>query len=207
MRTLYAILFLTLALTSCRQTEKSKEALSRAMDTYMNAELDEKTKIDSSLMLTNKALAYDDQNLDALHHKTTLLFRKKDLPGLLQVTDKLIELTDYPIYLGQKAMFLELDGKTEEAKVYYSQAIDGYDKLIQSDKQNFNLMLEYVDVLEGSGDSLKAESTLQELKDMHFENYSSDMIDLYREQVVSKKMLFQYWKGEIGYDQIGGNKN
>lgn len=93
------------------------------MDVYIYSELDDDIKVDSSLVLTNKALEFDDQNFSALNHKAILLFRKKDSKGLIQVADKLIELTDKPFYLGQKAMYLELEDKPQEAKEYYSRAL------------------------------------------------------------------------------------
>lgn len=190
-------------MTSCRQSESSKELMKQAMDVYLYAELDDDIKIDSSLALTNKALEFDNQNYSALNHKATLLFRKKDSQGLIQVADELIELTDKPFYLGQKAMFLELEGKNLEAKEYYSRALKEYSAFLRSDSLSFDLMLEYVGLLEASGDSLKADIILSEMKEMEFEEYQMEMIDLYEEQVVSKKQLMKYWTGEIEYEQIG----
>jgi len=192
-----------LAIISCRQTEKSKEVMKQVMDVYLYAELDDDIKIDSSLALTNKALEFDDQNFSALNHKATLLFRKKDSKGLIQVADKLIELTDKPFYLGQKAMFLELEGKIDEANEYYSRAIEKYDDYLKTDTLNFDLLIEYVGILEASGDTTKVNKILNDMKEMDFEDYQIEMIDLYKEQAVSKKQLIKYWTGEIEYEQIG----
>lgn len=190
-------------MAACRQTEKSKETMKQAMDVYLFAELNDSIKIDSSLKLTNKALAFDDQNFSALNHKATLLFRKKDSKGLFQVADILIDLTNKPFYYGQKAIYLELEGKTQEAKEYYSKAIKKYNELLKSDSLNFDLMIEYVGILEASGDSLKADKILSLMKEMDFKDYQIEMIDLYKEQAVSKKQLIKYWTGEIEYEQIG----
>ena len=200
---LIVIIISSLILTSCRQPEKSKEAMKQAMDVYLYAELNDDIKIDSSLALTNKALKFDDINFSALNHKAILLFRKKDSKGLIQVADKLIELTGKPFYFGQKAMYLELEGKTQEAKEYYSRALKEYNEFLRSDTLNFDLMIEYVGILEASGDSLKADKILTEMKEMDFEDYQIEMIDLYKEQAVSKKQLIKYWTGEIEYEQIG----
>lgn len=116
------------------------------MDVYLYAELEDEIKIDSSLSLTNKALEYDGQNFNALNHKATLLFRKKDSKGLIQVADKLIELTDKPFYLGQKAIYLELEGEIDEANEYYSGAIEKYDDYLKTDSLNFDLLIEYVGI-------------------------------------------------------------
>ena len=200
---LIVLLISCLILTSCRQSEKSKEMMKQAMDVYLRAELNDDIKIDSSLAQTNKALEYDDKNLNALNHKAILLFRKKDSKGLNQLADQLFVLTGKPLYLGQKGMYLELEGKTQEAKEYYSRAIEKYKEYLRTDTLNFDLMLEYVGVLEASGDSLNADKILVDMKKMDFEDYQIEMIDLYKEQVVSKEQLIKYWKGEIEYDQIG----
>lgn len=192
-----------LTIISCRQSEKSKEVMKQAMDVYIYSELDDDIKVDSSLVLTNKALEFNDQNFSALNHKAILLFRKKDSKGLIQVADKLIELTDKPFYLVQKAMYLELEDKPQEAKEYYSRALKKYDEFLRSDSLNFDLMIEYVGILEASGDSLKADKILSEMKEMNFEDYQIEMIDFYKEQAVSKKRLIKYWTGEIEYEQIG----
>ncbi len=190
-------------MTSCRQSEESKETMKQAMDVYMFAKLNDDIKIDSSLALTNKALEFDDQNFSALNHKTTLLFRKKDSKGLIQVADKLIGLTDKPLYLGQKALYLELEGKIDDANEYYSRAIEKYEDYLKIDTLNFDLLIEYVGVLEASGDTTKADKILTDMKEKDFEGYQIEMIDLYKEQAVSKKQLIKYWTGVIEYEQIG----
>jgi tetratricopeptide (TPR) repeat protein len=177
--------------------------MKQAMDVYLYAELEDNIKIDSSLSLTNKALEFDDQNIIALNHKATILFRKKDSKGLIQVADKLIELTNKPFYLGQKAMFLELEGKIDEANEYYSRAIIKYGDYLKTDTLNFDLWIEYVGIMEASGDTTKANKILSDMKEIDFEDYQIEMIDLYEKQAISKKQLIKYWKGEIKYEQIG----
>jgi len=189
---------------SCRQSEKSQEMMKQAMDVYLYSEVKDDVKIDSSLALTNKALEFDNQNFSALNHKTILLFRKKDSKGLIQVSDKLIEITDKPFYLGQKAMYLELQGNSHEAEEFYSRAIAKYQEYLKTDTLNFDLMIEYVGILEASGDTLKADKILSDMKEMDFEDYQIEMLDMYKEQSVSKEQLVKYWTGEIKYDQIGG---
>ncbi len=49
------LIFCCLTIISCRQTEKSNEAMKKAMDVYLFSDLDDKSKIDSSLGLTNEA--------------------------------------------------------------------------------------------------------------------------------------------------------
>jgi len=60
-----------------------------------------------------------------------------------------------------------------------------------------------VGILEASGDTAKANKILTVMKEMDFGDYQIEMIDLYKEQAVSKKQLMKYWTGEIEYEQIG----
>ena len=66
-------------------------------------------------------------------------------------------------------------------------------------------MLEYVSILEASGDTLTANKTLEKMKEMDFEDYQKEMVDLYKEQAVPKERLIKYWNGEIQYEDIGEN--
>ncbi|MCC5917516.1 MAG: hypothetical protein JJU02_09350 [Cryomorphaceae bacterium] len=194
-----------LTLVSCRQPEKSEELMKQALDVYLFSKLDDSIKIDSSLSLTNKALELDNRNFSAWNHKTTILFRKKDVDGLIQIADKMIQLRPKkPIYLGQKAMFLELAGKPTEAKKYYAKAIEKYQNYLELDTLNFDLMIEYVGILEASGNIEKADITLNNMKKMDFEEYQLEILGLYKEQSVSKEQLLKYWSGQIEYDEIGG---
>lgn len=197
------IIISCLILISCRQPEKSKETMKKAFDVYMFGELSHDLRIDSSLALTNKALEFDGQNYSALKHKVTLLFIKKDSKELIKVTDNLIELTDLlPFYLGQKALILELEGEIDEANEYYSRAIEKYNDYLKTDSNNFDLLMEYVVILEASGDTMKSKKILTDMKEMDFEEYQVEIIDLYKEQVKSKEGLIKYWIGEIEYEQI-----
>ncbi|WMJ74008.1 hypothetical protein RCC89_12660 [Cytophagaceae bacterium ABcell3] len=176
------------------------------MDIYYLTKLEDSIRIDSSLALTNKALALDGRNISALQHKNTLLFLRKDINELLQVTDKLIKISpERPFYLGKKALFLELAGDSLNAVKYYQKAIDKYREYLSSDTVNFDLMLEYVGVLEASGHILLAEKTLSEMKKMDLQDYQNEIIDLYKKQKLSKKQLIKYWNGEIQFNEIEGN--
>ena len=185
------------------QKEKSKELTSEAVEIYLYSELESQRKIDSSLALVNQALDLDSNNIQALTHKTTLLFRKKDIGGLIKTSNKLIELNpDKPFYLGQKAIFLEIKGDLALAKSYYAKALKQYQELLKSNEENFDLMLEYVSVLEASGKTNLANSILKSMEEMDFADYQKEMINLYRKQSVSKNQLIRYWNGEIDYNQV-----
>lgn len=172
------------------------------MDIYLFSELREDIKIESSLGLINKALRLDDENCLALNHKAIILFRKKDSKGLIRISDKLFQITDNPFYLGQKAIYLELEGKSRQAEEYYSRALDKYPKFLKSDTLNFDFMIEYIEILEASGATLKADKVLNDMKQMDFEDYQKEKLEVYKEESISKERIAKYWAGEIKYDEI-----
>jgi tetratricopeptide (TPR) repeat protein len=194
-------------IVSCRKPENSKELMMQAHEVMYTSELSDEVQVDSSLALTNKAIALDDENVSAYHHKLTLLFRKRDGQGLLETADQLIELSDKPYFLGQKAFFLELNGRESEAKEYYSRATLEYEEFMKKDPNNFDVMLEYVGVLDMSGDSTKANETLREMASINFEDYQLNILEVYRESSISKVQVMAYWKGEITFDQIQSAKD
>ena len=191
-------------MSSCALKENSNDLIEQAVNVFLSPDIEENIKIDSSLFLTNKALKIDNQNFDALSHKATLLFRKKDLSGLIQLTNEMINLRpDYPIYIRQLALLLEIRGNTNEAQKLYKQSIEGYQRLIKTDSNNFDLLLEYYGSLKASGDSIGADSLLANLKQKELEDYQNEILNQYKDQYISKNEIIKYWKGEINYDQLG----
>ena len=95
------------------------------------------------------------------------------------------------------------EGKIDESNKYYSRKKKKYEDYLKTDTLNFDLLIEYVGILEASGETTKANKTLTDMKEIDFEDYQIEMIDLYKEQAVSKKQLIKYWTGEIEYEQIG----
>lgn len=201
------LIFVIIILTSqqsCGQSEKSNEFLKKANEVYYTSRLDEKIKIDSSLYLTNKAIEINDQNINAYIHKSTLLFRMKNIDELINVSEKLISLRpDKPIYLGQKAFYLELKGETEEAKLFYQKSINNYKKFIEKDSLNFDIYMEYIGILESSNDSNQYNQMIAKLKKMNFNQSQKEIIDAYQTQHISKTKLLKFWNGEISYEDIG----
>jgi tetratricopeptide (TPR) repeat protein len=159
--------------------------------------------VDRSLALTIRALELDNKNVLALTHKATLLFLKKDINGLLKTADNLIKLRpEKPFYLGQKAFYLELNGDSLIANEYYDKALSKYGDYLKRDSTDFNLMIEYVGILEMFGDTTLADETLRRMKNMNFDKSQKQILELYKEQSVSKEQLFRFWSGEIGPAEI-----
>lgn len=63
-------------------------------------------------------------------------------------------------------------------------------------------MLEYVSVLEASGKTNLANSTLKNMEEMDFADYQKEILILYKKRSISKNQLIRYWNGEIDYDKI-----
>ncbi|MFC6999042.1 tetratricopeptide repeat protein [Rufibacter roseus] len=179
--------------------------MEKAMDVYLSSELDDKIKIDSSFSLTSIALELDSKNIQALTHKTTLLYRKKDIEGLIRTVDELIVLKpEIPQFLGQKALFLELKGDTTLAKEYYARALNMYEDYLNKDSLNFDLRLEYIGMLEAAGDTASANREFELMKLKDYKDFQKDILDKYKDIYVSKEKLTKYWTGEISYEQIVG---
>jgi tetratricopeptide (TPR) repeat protein len=205
---IFFLTFFCVTIISCRQTEKSNEVMKEALGIYLSSELADSIKIEKSLELTNRALDLDNESISALTHKTTLLFRKRDIDGLLQTIDDLIKLRpEKPYYLVQKAIYLELNGDNSIANEYYDSAFNKYQKHLKIDSLDFNLWLEYVGLLEVTGDTTSASETLARMDSTNFGDSQKEMLSIYRtkvhkSQLLSKAKLRKYWTGEIGYEQI-----
>lgn len=193
---------------SCRQAEKSNEIMKDALDVYLSSDLAEDFKVEKSLELTNRALEIDDQNISALTHKTTLLFRKKDIEGLLQTVDDLIKLRpDKSSYLLQKALYLDLKGNNSDANEYYERALSKCRQNFKTDSTDFNLLLEYVGLLEITGDTTSGGEVLTRMERLNLDSSQKEILSAYRTQVYKRQSLSmdklrKYWAGEIGYEQV-----
>jgi hypothetical protein len=188
--------------------EKSKATMNEAMDVYLFSDLPDSVKVEKSLALTNKALELDDHNLAAFNHKVTLLFYKKDVEGLLKISDHLIQLMPKkPFYFGQKALYLELKGDTVHANEFYHRSISMYQDYIKTDSLDFNLMMEYVGILQTAGDTILANEILGEMDNMNFDEAQKKMIVFAKRQPFPKQKLKKYLAGEIEYSQIEADKN
>jgi len=202
-----AILILLL-LCSCSSSEESKGQLDEALFIYYQSELDEETKIDSSLILVNKALQFDDENFKAHSHKQELQFRKRDLKGIIETTDKLIKLRpNYPDLLGQKAFLLELVGDSITSKKLYQKSLSLYEEYIEEDDSDFNLKISYLGMLQASGDTTSANYLFKEMKENAETDWQRFTLEGWRKVVISNETIAKYWNGEIEYEEVGNDSN
>lgn len=207
MRIIQILILISLfVITSCNHTEKSNELMQEAMNTYLDNTLPDQTKVNRSLELTNKALDYNPKNTYALRHKISLLFRQKKSKDLINTIDQLILLRpEKPYYMTQKATFLELFGDSITSRTLYNKAGIQYEELLKQDSLNFDLLLEYVQFLDTSGDSKASNQLLTKMKEMPFEDYQKEVLHHYKSQQQTKLQLAKFWAGEIKFNAITRN--
>ena len=205
MKTNYVILLAVgLVLLSCNDSEASQELQEEAIEVYLNNSLDPSTRIDSSLALTDKALALNPRNLHALIHKGRMMFVKRDAEGMMETANRLIEYyPDRPFFQMQKAFYLELMGHQAEADNLYQEVIDLFEEDIKEDSTQFDLYIEYLGSLEYAGDSVKAVQVLERLSQRDWPKFQSQILKHYFDERVPKQHLVDYWEGRIAYDEIG----
>lgn len=200
------ILISLFVITSCNHTEKSNELMQKAMNTYLDKTLPDQTKVNRSLELTNKVLDYNPKNTYALRHKMSLLFRQKKSKELINTIDQLILLRpEKPYYITQKATFLELFGDSTTSRTLYNKAGIQYEEHLKQDSLNFDLLLEYVQFLDTSGDSKASNQLLTKMKEMPFEDYQKEVLHHYKNQQQTKLQLAKFWAGEIKFNAITRN--
>jgi len=196
------ILTILLSIVACKgQENESKELVKKANNFFMKSNLDEKVKVDSCLILVNKAIETDGENFGAYYAKSTFLVFKKDIEGLLKNNEKMIQLRPkQPYWKIQRGFYLELSGEKVEAEKSYDQAILEYQNLFLEPNQNkeFNLRMEYLTALEAKGDLKKAEIELEKMSGDFPDN---ETLKVYKTEYKfkTKKELFEIW--EKGTDE------
>lgn len=154
MKKLLFILLCTLCLFSCKNEDKAKEILAKAMIEYQNK------NFDSSVELTNQILKIDSKNQDALFLKAKAHFFKKDFEEAKTVFQKLTDFQkenfDYKIWLlrayyfdndlvnGTKYLSELQKNSTEDWRLYYWQA--QFAKL-NNDFENYFLSLNNAELI------------------------------------------------------------
>ena len=175
----------------------------RAVEVYVNPFLDEQVRYDSSMVLIDEALELYPENLNALGHRLMLFQQKRDINEVLSIADQMIAVSpESPLLLGQKAFMLELNGDLRESRNYYDQAFRLYEKYLKEGGFNFNLTVEYADLLKTSGDSVKARKTLEAIDTTKIEDIQKDLLRYLRQRPDYRERMRKFWDGEIEFDQI-----
>ena len=190
------ILIILLSIVSCKgQENKSKELVKKANNLFMKSNLDEKTKIDSCLILVNKAIEINEDNFNAYYTKSKFLTFKKDIKESIKNNEKMVELRpNQPLWKMQRGLFFDIDGNKTEAEKNYKIGIAEYESLLKTElKNNFNLRMEYLTALETTGDIKKAEKELENISRDFPEN---EILKVYKTEYKfkTKEQLIDIWK-------------
>jgi tetratricopeptide (TPR) repeat protein len=190
------ILTILLSIVSCKgQENESKELVKKANNLFMKSNLDEKTKIDSCLILINKAIEINEDNFNAYYTKSKFLTFKKDIKESIKNNEKMVELRpNQPLWKMQRGLFFDIDGNKTEAEKNYKIGIAEYESLLKTElKNDFNLRMEYLTALETTGDIKKAE---KELENISRDFPGNEILKVYKAEYKfkTKEQLINIWK-------------
>ncbi len=185
-----------LSIISCKgQKNESIELVKKANSFFMESNLDEKVKIDSCLVLINKAIEIDNENFNAYYSKSKFLTFKKDIKESIKNNEKMIKLRpNQPLWKMQRGLFFDIDGNQTEAEKNYIIGITEYENLLKTElKNDFNLRMEYLTALETAGDLKKAEKELEKISRDFPDN---EILKVYKTEYKfkTKEQLIEMWK-------------
>jgi len=195
------ILISLLLIVSCNgQVEenrnKAKAFVKQANQVFLDFNLDEEKKLDSCIVLIDKAIKIDETYFNAYYTKTQFLTQKKDIKGLLKNNEKMISLRPtQPLWKIQRGLFFDIDGNNVEAEKYYAIGIKEYESLLEKPelKKDFNFRMEYVTALEGKGEIANAE---KELENIIREFPENETLIYYKTEYKfkTKEEIIEFWK-------------
>jgi len=190
------ILTILLSIVSCKgQENESKELVKKANNFFMKSNLDEEVKIDSCLIIINKAIELNKDNFNAYYTKSKFLTFKKDIKESIKNNEKMIELRPkQPLWKMQRGLFFDIDGNKTEAEKNYKIGLAEYESLLKTElKNDFNLRMEYLSALETAGDIKKAENELENISRDFPDN---EILKVYKTEYKfkTKEQLIEIWK-------------
>ena len=190
------ILTLFLSIVSCNGQEKeAKDLVKKANDFFMKSNLEENVKIDSCLVLVNKAIKIDESYFNAYYTKSKFLTWKKDIKESIKNNAKMIELRPHqPLWKIQSGLFFDIDGNKTEAEKNYTIGVTEYENLLKTElKNDFNFRMEYLSALETKGEINKAKLELENIS-RDFPN--NEILNVYKTEYKfkTKEELIALWK-------------
>ena len=198
------LIILVSAVLGCRKTEESNQVLKEAMDLYVYAN-SSVSNIDSSIILTNKALELDSRNIAALNYKVSLMFATRNESELLKTSEEIVQLLPRnPYYLGQHAFYNELAENVAISQKFYARSIQKYQKKLKKSPKDFELCLEYITILRLSNDTMLVSQTLQELQDLEWDKSQEKILHYYKNETDSKQKIVDFWNEKITYEELEG---
>ena len=192
------IIIILLSIISCIGQEKeAKDLVKKANDFYMKSNLDKNLKIDSCLVLVNKAIEIDKSYFNAYYTKSKFLTWKKDIKESISNNEKMIELRpNQPLWKIQRGLFFDIDNNKTEAQKNYKIGITEYENLLKTQlKNDFNFRMEYLSALETKGDIKKAKLELEKIT-RDFPN--NEILKVYKTEYKfkTKEELITLWKNQ-----------
>jgi tetratricopeptide (TPR) repeat protein len=190
------ILTLFLSIVSCNGQEKeAKDLVKKANDFFMKSKLEENVKIDSCLVLINKAIKIDESYFNAYYTKSKFLTWKKDIKESIKNNEKMIELRPkQPLWKIQRGLFYDIDGNKTEAEKNYKIGITEYENLLKTElKNDFDFRMEYLSALETKGEINMAKLELENIS-QDFPN--NEILKVYKTEYKfkTKEELIALWK-------------
>lgn len=144
---------------------ESIELNNKAIEITMNHR-DDSIKVDSAILLLDKATELDSQYLMGYVNKVQFLLIKQDLPRLLETNKKISELRPkQPSWIIQRALILELSGAIDKANTEYKRGINAYEQIMDSAANpSWEFELEYAQSLVVANNYDKAQEIIYSLK-------------------------------------------
>jgi len=182
-------------LFSCDNNEKSNELVKKANGIFINSELNNKIRIDSSLSVINKAIKLNENNFRAYEAKFIILSEKKDVDGMLKSSSKLIELRpNQPYWKLKKGFVLDLKNQPKKANDYYLKSIKEYKSLFEEGFNSFDLKLEYITALRAINQKDKVDSILSKMKTEYRSETQKQILEFYKNDTLTKEKIINIWK-------------
>lgn len=189
-------LFLFFTFVSCNTKEKSTELTKQAMAVFTDYNLDNKTRVDSSLTLLNLAIKFDENNFKAYENKYGLLSQKKDTEGMFKCISKMVELRpNQPYWKLIKGFVFDLKNDSINAQILYNESVNQYKNIIKVDSTNFNLKLEFVTALRTVNKNKSADSILKKMQVNYKTEHQMQILDYYiKNDTVTRQKDIENWK-------------
>ena len=182
--------------TSCNKKEKSTELTKQAMVVFTEYNLDNKTRIDSSLTLLNLAIELDKNNFKAYENKYGLLSQKKDINGMFSCVNKMVELRpNQPLWKLTKGFVYDLKKDNLNALKLYTESVNQYKNILKTDSSDFNLKLEFVTALKLVNENKSADSVLKKMQLYYKTDHQIQILDYYiKNDTLTRKEQIENWK-------------
>ena len=169
------------------------ELNNKAITTAIEQNWDNKENLQNALNDINISIKIYPWNSVFYRNKLMLQFRLNDLNGALITNQKIIDLNPNPLYIAQRGLIYELLGDTINANKNYKNSINKYDESFDTESNNIQNKIEYMELLIITGNENKAYNILNKLK---IENPHNELINLY-ELKTKKEILSLLMKNTI----------